>query len=332
MTVQLTIIGLGKIGASVGLALAKHADLLARRGNDINHSIARQALKLGAVDKIEVNLPAAVEKADIILLAIPLDQIQETLEIIASEVKENVVIMDTSPSKTAVGGWVKGLLPEHCHYVGLVPVFNPTYLDDTASGVENARADLFEKGLMAITSDDEALKLGADFVALLGATPLFTDATELDGFLAAVHTLPGLAAAALTNAIVNTTGWTDRQKLAGNVFAASTALAVNSTAQYEEAISNRENTVRVLDDLIAELMIFRDQLIEEDAGLKKRLVSASRSREGWLKERKSGNWLTAGMNTPQMPKFRDHLKQLVGDPARLFGSRRKSSQDDIDNG
>ncbi len=329
MTVQLTIIGLGKIGASIGLALAKHTDLLTRIGNDIDHSIARQALKLGVVEQVQVNLPAAVEKADIILLAIPLDQIRETLEIIASEVKENVVIMDTSPSKATVSGWVKELLPQTCHYVGLYPVFNPAYLDDPASGVESARADLFEKGLFAIVSDDDALKLAADFIALLGAVPLFTDTMEVDGFLAAVHTLPGLASAALTNAIVNAPGWTDRQKLAGSVFAASTALALHSSgARYEEVNANRENAVRVLDDYIAELTSFRNLLVEEDIALKKRLASASRSRENWLIERRSGNWLTNGMNTPEMPKLRDHLRQLIGDPARLFGARRNTSQDE----
>jgi prephenate dehydrogenase len=329
MTVQLTIIGLGKIGASIGLALAKHADLLTRTGNDIDHSVARQAQKLGAVDQIQVNLPAAVEKADIILLAIPLDQIRETLEIIARDVKENAVIMDTSPCKMNVRGWVQELLPDHCYYAGLAPVFNPIYLGEIASGIEAARADLFEKGLIAVVSEGEALKLAADFVALLGAAPLFTDTTELDSFLASVHTLPGLTAAALTNAIVHAPGWADRSRLAGNVFAAATALAVtNSGARYEEVVGNRANTIRLLDDLIAELTAFRNLLDQEDLALKKRLELASRSREGWLKERQSGNWLMAGINAPEMPKFRDHLKQMVGDPAKLFGPRRKPNQDE----
>jgi prephenate dehydrogenase len=260
-------------------------------------------------------------------LAIPLDQIRETLEIIAQDVKENAVIMDTSPCKTAVSGWVQEFLPDHYYYAGLAPVFNPIYLGEIAGGIEAAHADLFEKGLIAVASEGEALKLAADFVALLGATPLFADTTELDGFLAAVHTLPGLTAAALTNAIVNAPGWADRSRVAGNVFAAATALAAKkSDAQYEEILGNRANTIRLLDDLIAELTAFRDQLDKEDMALKKRLELASRSREGWLKERQSGNWLRAGMNAPEMPKFRDHLKQMVGDPAKLFGPRRKPNR------
>ena len=167
----------------------------------------------------------------------------------------------------------------------------------------------------------------ADFVDLLGATPMFTDIAELDGFLAAVQTLPGLASAALTNAIVDAPGWASRQKLAGGTFAASTALAANGAARYEEVTANRENILRLLDGLIAELGTFRDQLAAEDAAFKKRLVSASRSREKWMNDRKSGKWLTTGMHTSQAPKFRDHLRQIVGDPARLFG-RRKADDDE----
>ena len=328
MTAQITIIGLGKIGASIGLALGKHTDLLTRTGNDIDNSVARQAHKLGAVDKIQVNLPAAVEKADIILLALPADQIRATLEVIAQDVKENAVVMDTSPCKGKVNEWVRELLPDHRHYIGLAPVLNPAYLDQPAGGIEAARADLFEKGLVAITGDGEAIKLAADFIALLGAVPLFTDLAELDGFLAAVHTLPKLAAAALTNALIQAPGWADRRKLAGNMFAASTALAADGgAALYEEALANRENILHVLDNLIAELAVFRYELDEKNVALKSHFESAVHSREQWLKERRSGNWLTAEMRTPEMPRFRDHLKQMVGDPAKLFGLRRKTTKD-----
>lgn len=57
MTVQITIVGLGQIGASVGLALKEHTELVTRIGHDRRFDIAKQAEKLGAVDKIIPNLP-----------------------------------------------------------------------------------------------------------------------------------------------------------------------------------------------------------------------------------------------------------------------------------
>ena len=74
MTIQISIIGLGKIGASIGLALSPHTGQLSRTGNDIQPKVMQAAQKQGAVDRIEYNLPACVEKADIILLALPIDQ------------------------------------------------------------------------------------------------------------------------------------------------------------------------------------------------------------------------------------------------------------------
>ena len=71
MTVQITIIGLGQIGASIGLGLTKIKDQVTRIGNDRDPIIARQAEKMGAVDKISINLPSAVRNADLVILAVP---------------------------------------------------------------------------------------------------------------------------------------------------------------------------------------------------------------------------------------------------------------------
>ena len=71
MTVNITIIGLGQIGASIGLALASHKDQVTLTGHDKSPAIAREAHKLGAVDKINFNLPASVEGANVVILALP---------------------------------------------------------------------------------------------------------------------------------------------------------------------------------------------------------------------------------------------------------------------
>ena len=47
MPVQITIIGLGQIGASMGLALASHKDIL-RIGHDKKAEVEREALKKGS--------------------------------------------------------------------------------------------------------------------------------------------------------------------------------------------------------------------------------------------------------------------------------------------
>ena len=54
MAFQAAIVGLSKIGASIGLALADNAEKLQRVGHDKERRITSYAEKVGAVDRIEV--------------------------------------------------------------------------------------------------------------------------------------------------------------------------------------------------------------------------------------------------------------------------------------
>jgi prephenate dehydrogenase len=236
MTVKITIIGLGQIGASMGLALANHKDQVTITGHDKLPKTAQKAQKMGAVEKIAYNLPASVEGAGIILLALPVDQIYDTLKVIAQDVHEDAVLMDTAPVKSVVTAWMKELLPPKRHYIGLTPALNPLYVQGSATEIDAAHADLFQRGLMGISAPQgtpaAAVKLAADFVSLLGAVPYFVDAAEIDGIMATAHLLPQLAAAALVNAAVDQPGWPDIRKLAGRHFAASTALVESKEAYW----------------------------------------------------------------------------------------------------
>src|SRR5512138_2037017 len=152
MTVQITIIGLGQIGSSIGLAL-KARNLDARLvGNDKEMGTAKEALKLGAVDEVKYNLPSSVSDAKIVILALPFAGIRETLEIIVPDLQEGTLILDTAPSKATIAAWAKELLPPGRFYIGLTPAINPNYLHGTDFGAKAARADLFDKGLMVVNA------------------------------------------------------------------------------------------------------------------------------------------------------------------------------------
>jgi len=331
MTVQITIIGLGQVGTSVGLALAAHTGQVTRLGHDIQPAVAQKALKLGAIDKVHYNLPSAVAGADIVLLALPLDQIRETLKIIAQDVKVDAVVMDTAPAKAAVAAWARGLLPEKRHYVGLTPVFNPLYLHEQAQGIEAARADLFQKGLIAIAAPPgtagEAVKLAADLATLLRAQPFFVDPAEVDGMMASAHILPQLSAAALVNTVTGQPGWPDIRKVTGRPFASATDQAIfqdSAAALREAAQHNRENVVRLLDELIANLTALRTAIAQEDADdLKSHLETARERQLKWWRERSAGDWLSVERGRPEMPKIGDVWKQQIGGLSKLFEPKRR---------
>jgi len=335
MTVKITLLGLGQIGTSIGLALAAHQDQVSLTGHDKFPQQTRRAQKLGAVDKISFNLHASVEGADLVVLAMPLDQVRETLGFIAPDLRPEAVVMDTSPAKSAVAGWAAELLPAGRHYVGLLPALNPALLDDPAGGQAAARADLFQKGLVAICprrgTPEAAIKLAADFVSLLGAQPFFADPAEVDGILAAATLLPQLAAAALAETVTGQPGWPDIRKLAGRPYSAGTRLLDQEqpAALAEAAHLGRDNLLRLLDEYIASLQSLRaDVAAGETSPLAERLERQRRGRAVWQLERAQGDWLSVEFGRPELPTAAGFLKQQVGDWKKILGRRDKQAEED----
>jgi prephenate dehydrogenase len=298
MPVRITIVGLGLIGASAGLALGKHKDQLTRVGHDKDYALAKQAQKIGAVDSIHFNLPASVEEAGIVLIATPLSGIRETLEVIGPDLKDGALVMDTAPVKAPVLDWATEFIPAGRYYVGLNPALNPAGLLDIETGVEAARADLFENSLMGIIAPPgtpgEAVKLASDLSSLLGASHLFLDPVENDSLMAAVHLLPQLMAAALLEATAGKPGWPEARKLAGRAYAgvSGALLSQGQIANLSEAAQgNTANTVRLLDAAIQSMQRLREALAADEGSqftsLLNRQVDA---RLAWWRERERADW------------------------------------------
>jgi prephenate dehydrogenase len=331
MTIQITIVGMGQIGTSIGLALADKKDLVKRVGHDRDIKIAKTAEKMGALDRVSINLPSAVREADLVILSLPIDQVKETLSIIAQDLKENAVVMDTAPIKEAVTIWARELLPPKRHYVGLTPVINPEYLHTHDHGVEAAHADLFRDGLIVIVTPpqtaSEAIKLAADLTRLLGANTLFADPVEVDSLMAATHILPQLLAAALLNVTVDQSGWREGRKLAGRAFAEVTGPLVQlgePQALSSAALLAQENVVRVTDSVIAALQALRNDIKNQEwQSLNERLERARDGRDRWWSQRQAADWKAEDMpHSVESPKSSEVFGRLVG-----FGRKPKSRPD-----
>lgn len=334
MTVKISIIGLGQIGASIGLVLANHKDQVTTLGFDASPEVNRKALKMGAVENAGHGLSGSVKGADVVVLALPIDQVLETMKFIAQDLQEQALVIDTAPVKTAIAAWAKEFLPSGRHYIGLTPALNPLVLDETSIGIEAARADLFQNTLMAVTApngtDGEAYKFAASFVTLLGARPYFADLAEVDGIMATIHSLPALAAAALTETVIGQPGWSDIRKLAGRPFVEGMRPldSQEPAALAEAARQNRVNTVRVLDDYIATLKSLRDEIDgEQKKNLQDRLEHALKGRAQWRRERVDGGWQPKEFTDQEIPTLGDFWKQQLG-LGKLLGQRKKKTGED----
>jgi len=322
MSVQITIIGLGKIGASIGLALDGQENLI-RIGHDKDMSSARKAQKMGAVDKVHRNLPHSVKNSDIVILSLPFSEIYETMEYIKEDLKDDAVILDTAPSKLATSEKMQEILPAGRAYIGLAPVINPFYLDDRGGGVDAARADLFNKGITLIaappTASGAVIQLAADLVQLFGSNPLFADIAEVDGVMATAYLLPQLISVALLNATVDTSGWEETRKCAGQEYADTTASSPTQegvASLSSASLLNASNVSRVLGEMIASLQNIQQSIVDGDeSALNETLSLAEKGRENWLIERKAAEWLLRGEKA-------DAVK-LGGIAERFFGFKER---------
>jgi prephenate dehydrogenase len=322
MSVQITIVGLGQIGSSIGLALKAHEVNVHRVGHDKDPQAAKEAQKAGAVDDVKYNLPASIREAKIVILALPLSAMRETLEIIAPDLQEGTLVLDMAPAKATVAAWAKELLPPGRFYIGLTPAINPEYLHGTEFGVKAARADLFEHGLMVVNAPlgtpGNVFNLAMEFVQLVGARPLLMDTTEADGVFSAMQVLPQLAAAALLDATVDRPGWQEARKLAGRPYATVTAgMAYHDDVESLQvtALGNRENVVRLLNVYIASLIRLRDEIDANDReSVNVSLEDALQGRIRWFDERIAADWLKGEAQQIDAPSFGDRVNQM------LFGS------------
>jgi prephenate dehydrogenase len=329
MTIQMVIIGLGQIGASIGLALADQKSQIRCLGFDADSAIEHQAVKMGAVEKLASSLPKAVASSEIVMLALPVSALREILEIIAPALKEGAVVLDVAPAKEAMIRWTQELLPAGRYYIGLVPAINADYLEAHGLSLKVANRDLFRKGLMGIVtppgSPPAAIRLATDLVGLLGAEHLFFDATEVDSLMAAVHLLPQLVGAALLDATIQQPGWHEGRKLAGRAYADVTGTLPHSGGPdglAEAAVLSSEHALRVLDNLIAALQDYRAEIQDGQVEpLREHLRKAYEDRVIWWAQRQKGGW--------QAEDFESHSDLPTGSQMfshMLFGSRKPKAK------
>lgn len=298
MAFQTAIVGLNKVGGSIGLALGAFSDQLTCVGYDEDPRIARAAAKQGAITKSYLTLHQCVRESRVIILACPLDDIRENLALIAEHAPKGAVVIDTSSNKTQVAAWAKSMLREDIYFCGWTLALNPEHLHGPELGLDAARADLFADSLIGINdppgTPEAVLTLNIDLVSLLGAKPYLVDSVEADGLIAMGHQLPRLTALALLLATVDSSGWHEARKLAGPDFAQATLPILNIGEREDLGLSmrlNKGNLLRLIDDLSTALSRIRYYLEnEDDQALLNEMDHAINQRLLWLEQRKKQIW------------------------------------------
>ena len=103
----ITIIGMGLIGGSMALVLKDNGMADQIIGVENNPAHAAKAIELGLADKIE-SLDFAIEEADLIILAIPVNVAEKLLPTLLGKINKQVV-MDVGSTKNTICTIIKNL-------------------------------------------------------------------------------------------------------------------------------------------------------------------------------------------------------------------------------
>jgi prephenate dehydrogenase len=299
----LAVVGTGLIGASVGLA-AKRAGVAHVAGYDPDPGSLAVAAERGALDEPAESLPAALEGAELAVVAAPVAAVPAAVAAVLGASGATCTVTDVGSTKRSICSSVTA--PER--FIGGHPVCG-----SEAHGPAHARADLFESAVWFLTptaaTDPARYRAVHAFVASLGAIPVAVDPEAHDRLLAVTSHLPH----ALANALLNQAGATrieshepldaaggsfrDMTRVAGanpriwvDIFLANAEALGAALAEHRRRVEQLERALAAGDSgyvarWIAEAAGNRRRLLTEaypDAGALQRLVVRVPDRPGVL--------------------------------------------------
>lgn len=266
----LTVVGVGLLGGSVGLA-AKERKLVGRVlgvGRDPAKLAAARAA--GVIDDT-ASLADAARRSDLVVFCTPVDRIAAEVVEAAAVCRPGTLLTDVGSTKGEIVAAVAGKLPGGVHFVPSHPMAG-----SEKKGAAHARADLFDGRATVVTppadTDPGAAERVAGFWKALGSRVVVMPPAEHDTAVAYVSHLPHAVSAALA-AVVDPS----YLPLAAGGFRDTTRIAAAAPAIWEPIFrTNREAVLEAADRFAARFDEFRRLLRAGDGpGL-----------EGWLSEGK----------------------------------------------
>lgn len=278
---KITIIGLGLLGGSVGLAASQSLTGVKTAGFSHRASTRTKARRLRVVDEVFDDIKASVKDADLVILATPIGNFEDTFRQIADCLPAGCIVTDVGSTKLMPHHWAAKCLPKNVHYVGSHPIAG-----SEQRGVEFCRDDLFYKALCVLTTNKttnkRSLRIIKEFWSALGCFVKIMTPAIHDRIFADVSHLPHITAASLVNA-----SNAEELKFAGKGFMDSSRIASGPSNIWADVLmTNTQNTVRGIDRLTAELVKLKKAIRSGDRKKIEKLLDAARTKRSKLVEYK----------------------------------------------
>lgn len=249
---NITIIGLGLIGGSLGKALVKLGYQVTAVDDD--PATLQLGLDTGAACTATEDIRLGLAEAQVVILAVPIGSMSTVLKAVAPNLRPGMIVTDVGSVKSDVMAQIEDLLPDGVDFVGGHPMAGTEQV-----GVGGADPLMFTNAYYVLTQGPNCSQQGLETVVQLvqqiGAVPVIMDSVTHDRAVAALSHLPHLVAVALAQ----TAGSMEEEHpgsldLAAGSFRDGTRVAESSPRMWRDiCLANREQ-------ILASLEAFRERL------------------------------------------------------------------------
>ncbi len=277
---SVTIVGVGLIGGSIGLALRKRQLAAEVVGVGSRPETLSAALEVGAISRVAADLPTAVAQASLVVVCTPVGYIVDQVRAIAKVAGAKLLVTDAGSTKAEIVGQIDAVAGgadwnPAVRFVGSHPLAG-----NEKRGPRHADPELFAGRVVVVTpgqataADD--VRTVAQFWQALGARVMEMSPEDHDLAVAATSHLPHLAASAIAGSTperyvtLTASGWQDTTRIA----------AGDPLLWRQIMLANRANLLAALSRLEDSLAQWRQALESADAtALERLLTEAKRIRD-----------------------------------------------------
>ena len=278
---KITIIGVGLIGGSFGLALKKKKPSFKIVGVD-KQEVIKKAIARGAIDEGTVNLEEGIEEADVVIIATPIKTILDLLPKISPFLKKGCLVTDTGSTKVKIIEKANQILPQDVHFIGGHPMAG-----SEKYGIDSADSHLFQEKtyILTLTNKSNLVAIEKIFliIRMIDAKRLILDPLDHDRIVGAVSHLPQIMAVSLINMINILTQEENNNnyfKAIGGGFKDMTRIALSPSKIWEDICdTNKEAILEMIQKFKEYLNLIEDKLINEPEALKEEFQKARRLRD-----------------------------------------------------
>jgi len=271
---HVTIVGVGLLGGSAGLALKAHDPHVRVAGVGRRQASLEKALEVGAIDTAHLDAAEAVHATDLVILATPVGAFERYMREIARILPRRAIVTDVGSTKGGVARAAGRNLGHH-RFVGSHPMAG-----SERKGVTFARADLFAAATCILTPTARTPQRVTGRVERIwrrmGMRTLRMSPAAHDRAVARVSHLPHALAGLLmrlpkrSHLEVSATGFRD-----------ATRLASGDPEMWRDIfLTNRRQILAAIDDFDESLMALRDLVELGDARGLERFFAAAKKRRG----------------------------------------------------